>query len=893
MPIGKVLCLGGWLTVGGDNFVDSHRTFRGALQQALATAGLTLDFVGPNSLAPLSGGDDAQHAGWGDASIDSTGSADNNLTGRLAQLKTDFPSVDLIVIDPPWWDIVNAPTSLASRYSTFIGAVQSGAWSSTKIVMCTAHPASGQTVAQTASTYAAYGPVNAQIETLRAAASSSRFVANLAGLTTTTTSSTLTELALFYAQKAPDFSTLEGGSNVPNWQGGHLVSSFKSIQDFNAQWSTNPPAVGNAPGGMGLADYSVSSWNGTTNRFVQSVASVTPWYWIWCLPGHAASNTCVEVRNGFAAGKRIGGGWEFFFSGSRFGDVGQRWDGTAAVQYNADSRSRSGQRADGITTWHAPRGNQGYEIWPRDTVPSRGVLEFYGGFNRSLLASSECFWWGNQCRLALIDPNGPDDRAQARFGAACGADYFSTLGGRHYDRYGWPYNAMDGGHDAWTRVDWTDWRMISAITLGRDGGWPDTGSKADQHWSDPGTPPPLANWSPPTPYNNQGDGRSLTATQIRANPLPTPPYWEGGSSTGGTASGYQVTDYWAPSGGTRIYLLTQSGAGKIAGIMSQAIIASGALAGFTGGGITFEPLPGAARFPNVSLKLTAVGSLVNVEPKNWSASTSAPVWQTTALPVAIAGVLYVAGLSAPATPAATYSIVSGAPTWLTINSSTGELGGTPPAGVESLSTIVFRATGSTAVDIALLLRVQVAPVITTTTLPTAVVGAQYSQVLRAVGAEPIQWSITAGALPAGMQLLGATISGTPTAPGSSVITVTASGPSGTASQVLTFTAVAAGDFAAITTAALASGTVGTAYSQTITATGAAPITFGASGLPAGLALNSSTGAITGTPTAAGLYIVTVSASNANPPAAAVSFPLRIEAVAAVEVASPWARFTRP
>ena len=58
----------------------------------------------------------------------------------------------------------------------------------------------------------------------------------------------------------------------------------------------------------------------------------------------------------------------------------------------------------------------------------------------------------------------------------------------------------------------------------------------------------------------------------------------------------------------------------------------------------------------------------------------------------------------------------------------------------------------------------------------------------------------------------------------------------------------------ITTTTLSNAVVGQAYSQTIAATGTAPITWGitAGNLPAGLSLNTATGAITGTPTAAAL-----------------------------------------
>ena len=65
----------------------------------------------------------------------------------------------------------------------------------------------------------------------------------------------------------------------------------------------------------------------------------------------------------------------------------------------------------------------------------------------------------------------------------------------------------------------------------------------------------------------------------------------------------------------------------------------------------------------------------------------------------------------------------------------------------------------------------------------------------------------------------------------------------------------------ITTASLPNGEVGTAYSQTLAATGNDTITWSVSGtLPAGLTLNSD-GTITGTPTTANTYNFTVTATN--------------------------------
>ncbi|MGH7185894.1 MAG: putative Ig domain-containing protein, partial [Pseudomonadota bacterium] len=66
--------------------------------------------------------------------------------------------------------------------------------------------------------------------------------------------------------------------------------------------------------------------------------------------------------------------------------------------------------------------------------------------------------------------------------------------------------------------------------------------------------------------------------------------------------------------------------------------------------------------------------------------------------------------------------------------------------------------------------------------------------------------------------------------------------------------------------ALPGGTIGTAYSQTLTAAGAtAPIAFSVSAgiLPPGLSLNGTTGQLAGTPAQVGVYRFTVSAAGAN------------------------------
>src|SRR5262249_22968787 len=66
----------------------------------------------------------------------------------------------------------------------------------------------------------------------------------------------------------------------------------------------------------------------------------------------------------------------------------------------------------------------------------------------------------------------------------------------------------------------------------------------------------------------------------------------------------------------------------------------------------------------------------------------------------------------------------------------------------------------------------------------------------------------------------------------------------------------------ITSSLSATGTVGSAFSYQVAAT-QSPTSYGATGLPAGLSVNSATGAITGMPTTAGASNASITATNAN------------------------------
>jgi len=165
---------------------------------------------------------------------------------------------------------------------------------------------------------------------------------------------------------------------------------------------------------------------------------------------------------------------------------------------------------------------------------------------------------------------------------------------------------------------------------------------------------------------------------------------------------------------------------------------------------------------------------------------------------------------------------------------------------------------------------QSAPAITSSsTLTGGVVGTAYVQALAATGSTPISWAVDTGQLPPGLSLSTAgMISGTPTTAGVYTFSVRASnGVSPNATLSLSLTISKPADPPVITSpAALASATVGAAYRQTLSATGATPITWSitSGSLPPGLSL-SQAGVISGTPSTAGKYSFTIRAQNGTQP----------------------------
>ena len=214
---------------------------------------------------------------------------------------------------------------------------------------------------------------------------------------------------------------------------------------------------------------------------------------------------------------------------------------------------------------------------------------------------------------------------------------------------------------------------------------------------------------------------------------------------------------------------------------------------------------------------------------------------------------------------------------------------TAPASITTASTAtitaisVFDNTKTTTLTVNLV----PPPSVTTTSLAAGTVATAYSATLAATnGVSPYTWSVTVGALPTGLTLAAGTgaITGTPTAFGTSNFTVQVK-------DANNFTATAALSIkispapVVVTTSSLPNGVVNTSgYSATLASTGGAtPITWSwtaqaGSTLPPGLVLAPATGVISGTPTSAGTFNVSVTATDSSTPALTASKNLSITVI---------------
>ncbi len=259
-----------------------------------------------------------------------------------------------------------------------------------------------------------------------------------------------------------------------------------------------------------------------------------------------------------------------------------------------------------------------------------------------------------------------------------------------------------------------------------------------------------------------------------------------------------------------------------------------------------------------------------------------PSVTTASLPNAAQNAAYNTALAATGgiTPYTWSITVGGLPAGLNLNAGTGAITGTPTGtGTSNFTVQVSDANAETGIK-ALSITVFVPPTITTASFPTAEENVAYNTAVAATGGTPsYTWAITVGSLPAGLTLnvnTGA-ITGSATSTGTSNFTVQVTDANSvTANKALSITVAGP----TITTTSLPNGTQSTSYATTVVATGGTtPYTWSLSAgtLPAGLSLNTVSGAISGTPTATGTINFTVRVTDTNSATTTMALSITVNA----------------
>ncbi|MBV9558747.1 MAG: putative Ig domain-containing protein [Pseudolabrys sp.] len=326
-------------------------------------------------------------------------------------------------------------------------------------------------------------------------------------------------------------------------------------------------------------------------------------------------------------------------------------------------------------------------------------------------------------------------------------------------------------------------------------------------------------------------------------------------SNGTQGSAYSQTV--SATGGTGPYTFSVS-----SGSLPTGLSLNGATGDITGTPTT----PGAYSFT-----IRALDSVNNTGTRSYTVNIGSNILTVnpgSPLPNGTRGTAYGATFTASGgTGPYTFAVSSGAlPAGLSL-ASNGALSGTPTAAgtysFDVTATDSLFNTGTRSYS----LTIDPAPLtINPASLPNGTVGTAYNQTIVASnGTAPYSYAVIAGALPTGLSLNGGTgaITGTPTTPGSYSFTI-----QGTDATPITgsrsYTVQIGSNILTIAPATLPNGTRGSAYNQTVTASGGTgPYTYAVTSgaLPTGLALNTSTGAITGTPSGTGASAFTITATD--------------------------------
>ena len=237
----------------------------------------------------------------------------------------------------------------------------------------------------------------------------------------------------------------------------------------------------------------------------------------------------------------------------------------------------------------------------------------------------------------------------------------------------------------------------------------------------------------------------------------------------------------------------------------------------------------------------------------------------------------------------TWSVSAGAlPPGLALGASSGLLSGTPTAaGTYSFTVKVTDHAGLSDTE-AVSLPIIAGPSLSFPAPPAGWTNTVYTNTLTVSGGTgPYAWSVSSGSLPAGISLSpSGVLSGTPTATGTSSFTVKVTDANAQSATQATSITISAG--VSTTFSAPPAAVVGTAYTDTLTATGGTtPYTWSvnAGTLPPGLTL-SSAGVLSGTPTTAGSYPFSVNVVDKNNGIATASITLVVGAGLSLTFGTP-------
>ncbi len=242
----------------------------------------------------------------------------------------------------------------------------------------------------------------------------------------------------------------------------------------------------------------------------------------------------------------------------------------------------------------------------------------------------------------------------------------------------------------------------------------------------------------------------------------------------------------------------------------------------------------------------------------------------------------------------TWTIITGAlPLGLSLNPAAGQISGTPTtAGAANFTILVTDSNKVTATAAYTLNVIAVLTITNVSPLASGALGVPYTQTLTAVGGvAPYTWTLTQGALPAGLLInsVSGQISGTPTTAGTSAFGVQVKDSQGQIATKLFEVVIGASTLTITTGTPLPAGTVAAPYAQTLMATGGKqPYTWMllVGTLPAPLSLNATTGLISGTPTASGTATFTVQVTDSYGTKISQQYSLTINPTVTITSASP-------